>query len=256
MHRCERDLVAAVVGVDGDRAARRHERRSAPRWRPGATSTTMSTPPGASSRMSAAASCAAVVHHVVGARGRGQRRLLRAADRGDHGRAGPAGELDRGVADRARAAATSTVAPGAARPAPSRAGRPRRRSAPRCAVIAGTPRLAPSSKRRRRAGARPARRAGPRTPGRCRPPGQAASQTPHPLADRGPIDALADRVDHAGAVVVRDTSGRRPGPPRPRLFQSVGFTPETTHLDPHLPAPGSAGRSVSWSTSGRRSGGK
>ena len=59
------------------------------------------------------------------------------------------------------------------------------------------------------------------TPGR-RQPG------PDPLADPALVDAVADRVDHAGAVVVRDLEAvdrpRASGPLRD--FQSVGLTPE------------------------------
>ena len=167
----------------------------------------------------------------------GELGLLRAAHGRDDGRAGPAGELDRRVADGAGAALDQdrrpVSAPGS-EPVGHRlaegeaAVRGQRRDAEARAEVEAT---------RSRAAAPPAAR-GTTTPAAVPPrplPGRLPQ--PDPLADGGRVDAVADRVDHPGAVLVRGSKPAGIGVGAPGL--PVGRVHAgDRHPDPDLAGPG------------------
>ena len=109
-----------------------------------ATSTTRSTPSGAISRWRRRV-LVAVVDHMMRARGRRERRLGGAGDGCDDGGAGPSRELDGSMTHRTRPAGDQHDLAGEGtgmQPAGPSSDTVRAR----CAVMAGTPRLAPMSK--------------------------------------------------------------------------------------------------------------
>ena len=65
---------------------------------------------------------------------------------------------------------------------------------------------------------------------------------PHTLADAGPIDALADGVDHSGAVLVRHLL--READPLAAGFPVGRVDPRHAHGDPHLAGSGLGHRPV------------
>ena len=178
-----------------------------------------------------------VVDDVVGAGGRGQLRLLRAADGGDHGGVGPAGELDRRVADGAGAALHQHRAPAqraGADPVGQRLGDGQ-------AAVRGEERDAEGGAEfERRVGAEqhglPRRDDGVlgRRPERAL---VGRLPDPDPLADQHRVDALADGLDRARAVLVRRLAvrarvGVAPGLPVGRVDAGEG------DAHPHLAGPG------------------
>ena len=148
-----------------------------------------------------------VVDQVLRSRGGGQRCLLRAADGGEHGGAGPAGELDGRVADRA----------GAARDEHRPAGQCARLESPG-AVLVHTERAVRGDEWHAEASAEFERRAVRQRHGPHRRQhdvllGGAArtlmrgQPQPDPLVHAGHVHPVADRVDHARAVLVRHLLG-------------------------------------------------
>ena len=179
----------------------------------------------------------AVVHHQVGAGLPGQLGLLRAADRRDHPRAEELGQLDREVADRSGAAGHQD------RLARDRAvGGQAAVRGHRGHAQAGPEFGRDAVRQRNRLLVRydgPLRRRAP--PAACR-----GHARPRPAAPIRPgVDAIAYRVDHAGAVVVRDLETVD----RPRRRSAAGLPVGRVHagvLDPTRTSPGpGSGRSTS-----------
>ncbi len=142
----------------------------------------------------------AVVDHVRGAGRRRELSLFRAADRGDDAGLGPAGQLDGGVADRARAALDQYGAPGQRAEV-----EPFRQSlADGQAAVRGQERDTESGTHVERGRAEPddlpGRHGGVLGGGTPRPlPG--GLPDPHPFADQLRVDPGADLLDHASAVL-------------------------------------------------------
>ena len=140
---------------------------------------------------------------MVGASGRGQLGLLRAAHRGDHRGVGPPGELDGRVAHGTRAAGDehdATVERARAESVRAAFGD---REAAVCGEK-GTPRLAPTSNEAWSGSENDAAHRDERVLlRRALGPLVGRLPDPHPPADQRRLDSLPHRVDHTGAVVVR-----------------------------------------------------
>ena len=173
---------------------------------------------------------------VVGAGGGRQLRLLGAADGGDDGGVRPVGELDRGVADGAGAAADQHGAAGqGARPEPLRPALGDReaavggdeRDAQRGAEVEG----GDVGQRHDLSG----RHDGVLLRGAVRA-AVGGLPDPHPQALQRLLDAGSDRVDHPGAVLVGHLRGldRRPGPAAASALPVGGVHPGAHDPDPDL----------------------
>ena len=128
----------------------------------------------------------------------------------EHRRARPGGELDRGVADRARAAVHQDDLPG--QRAGRRAGRQRGPEvSARCAVIAGTPRQAPRSK-----AASPARVGQRHDPVPVKHAVLGGRAVRRPVLPEVQPDPVAGRAGRARPRRPRRRRPRRPGPGSPR----------------------------------------
>ena len=210
----------------------------------GATSTTWSTPPGRDLEDRLGEVVVGVAEHVVRARGARELPLLLAADRGDDGGARPGRELDRGVPDGPRTALHQHDAAARGRPATRRVG-PELVHGERAvrghrgdAEARGDVEADAVGQAHDAVGGHDGELLG--GAGGALVGGE---EQPDAVADSQPVDALADGVDDAGAVLVRHHLPERQGrPAAARAFQSVGFTPETATRTRTSPAPGVAAR--------------
>ncbi len=162
------------------------------------TSTTRATPSGAQARTAVATSVAPVVHDELGSGAGGEARLLLRADRRGSARACEAGELDRRVADRARAAMDEHRSARDRTVGMQTAMRGQRRNAETRRLV-----------ERDLVGKRDGPAGVDRDPlGGCSlGPLPLAFEQPDPLADTRRVDAFADGGDLACAVLAWDHEG-------------------------------------------------